>query len=247
MNWWTYRIVFPESLPSAGLADRANLVLDDLVAVGYAVLERDGSVVAMDSTGRTELLFPSPARAVAGLVSEGGGSLTLVRDGNFMDFGLRASPPSVSLASGGSFRPGDEAEAEGFLSAFRSMCERAQPIFGSSEDIESVENIWAQWGLTGPHLLKVGERERADVQAGRLPDLLPWLAYVDRAHFSIQDGLAALPADAVQPLGQTGVLVRLAVFPWENRFAVRTSAGYEVVDDKACRVTDGARCEPAAR
>jgi hypothetical protein len=247
MNWWTYRIVFPESLPSATLADRANLVLEDLVAAGYAVLDRDGSVVAMDPAGRTELLFPSLAKAVTGLASAGGGSLTLVRDGNFMDFGLRASPPALSLASGGPFQPGDEAEAEGFLRAFRSMCERVQPIFGSSEDLESVENVWAQWGLTGPHLLKVDEQEQADIQAGRLPDLLPWLAYVDKSHFSAEDGLAALPAGAVEPLGQTGLLIRLAAFPWENRFAVRTSTGYEVVDDKARRVSDGARCEPAPR
>jgi hypothetical protein len=50
----------------------------------------------------------------------------------------------------------------------------------------------------------------------------------------------------VEPLG-AGRLVRLAGFPWENRFAVRTSSGYEVVDEQARRVSDGVRCEPASR
>jgi hypothetical protein len=245
MNWWTYRILFAESLPAAKLLDVTNLVLNDLLAAGYAVLERDGSTVATDPAGK-EQLFPSVAKAIAGLAS-GGGGLNLVRDGAFMDFGFRTSPPSVSVSSSGSLGPGDEAEAERLYSAFRSMCERAQPIFASSQDYDSVEGIWAQWGLSGPGLLKVGEQEQADVQSGRLPDVLPWLSYADKAHFaSVEESLAALPAGAVEPL-RGGMLVKLASFPWENRFAVRTSGGYEVVDGQGRRLTDGARCQPAPR
>jgi hypothetical protein len=246
MNWWTYRIVFAESLPAAGLLERANLVLNDLLAAGYAAMEQDGSTIASDPVG-TEQRFPSVAKAMAGLASGGGGGLSLVRDGAFMDFGFRTSPPSISVSSSGSLGPGDEAEAERLYSAFRSMCERAEPVFASSQDYDSVESLWSQWGLGGPGLLKVVEQEQADVQAGRLPDVLPWLSFVDKSHFgSVDDGLAALPAGAAEPLG-AGVLIKLAGFPWENRFAVRTSSGYEVVDGEARRLTDGARCEPAAR
>jgi hypothetical protein len=246
MNWWTYRIVFAESLPQAKLLERANLVLNDLLAAGYAVMEQDGAVVAMDAAG-AEKAFPSIAKAVSGLASGGGGGLSLVRDGAFMDFGFRTSPPGISVSSSGSLGPGDEAEAERLHSAFRSMCERAEPVFGSSHDYDSVESLWGQWGVVGPGLLKVGEQEQADVQAGRLPDVLPWLSFVDKTHFgSVDDGLAALPAGAAEPLG-AGVLIKLAGFPWEKRFAVRTAAGYEVADEQARRVGDGARCEPAPR
>ncbi len=246
MNWWTYRVEFVESLPAAGLLERANLILDDLLAAGYAVMEQDGSIAATDVTGGQQL-FPSVAKAMAGLAASGGGGLSLVREGAFMDFGLRVAPPSVSVSSSGPLAPGDEAEAERLYSAFRSMCEHARPIFGDSVDFQSVESLWSQWGLGGPGLMKVAEQEHADVQAGRLPDVLPWLSYADKAHFvSIEESLAALPAGAVEPLA-TGVLIKLAGFPWENRFAVRTSSGYQVVDEQARRLAGGAKCEPPSR
>jgi hypothetical protein len=246
MNWWTYRILFAESLAGPKLVERTGAVLDGLVAAGFAVMERDGSIVAMDPVGK-EQLFPSAAKAISGLAAGGGGGVTLVRGGSFLDFGFRTSPPGVSVSSTGPLGPGDETEADLLAAAFRSMCELARPVFGSSDDREAAASVWAQWGVTGPAMLKVAEQELADVQAGRLPDVLPWLSYVDKAHFGSMDGLASLPAAAVESVGESGMLVKLASHPWENRFAVRTSAGYEVVDEQARRLTDGARCEPAPR
>jgi len=249
VNDWTYSVVFDKSITLEKLVDAAPRVLPELLSRGSMVVkdhQKDGLISAFDSNGE-ERFFESVAAATSGLALSGGGLICLVHGQESLNLGFRVSPPTLYLSSGGSLFDGDIRLESEMRFGFYWMCEHLHPIFGSSEDLLAVENLWFQFGIFGwDGLRAVGDLEQEDIQNGRSPDVLPWLAYFDTTHFpDVRDTLSGVSAVRLEPIGQTGMMVKFATYPWEPRFALRTAEGYEVVDQFARSVRDGKRLSPS--
>lgn len=252
MNYWAYSIVFDKSLTMDELVRFASCVPQYLISHGTRPdMDKDGCrfILTIDHNGE-EQFFGSVEDAIPILANSGGGLIVLRFQQNSLDswiFSFEVSPPKLSLLSGGSLGNKDiELEAK-IRSAFYWMCENLDPIFGNSEDLYTVENIWHQFGIDGwDGLGAVGSLEQEDIQNGIIPDVLAWLTYFDTTRFSgYQGDLAALSGVSKESIGSRGLMIRLADYPWNARFAIRSDEGYQVVDEFARRPIDGKKVMPS--
>jgi hypothetical protein len=243
MNWWTYSATFHESLPADALLNAVIRTSEELHARGW----RAGRLLSADREfGPGESQFPLEADMVAALAETGGGFVSALFAEDNPGFGFQTNPPGIKLSSPGNLLDAEIGMETELRAAFYWICQEFRPIFGSSEDLYQVENIWHHCGVDGWNgLLAVGALEREDIQRGRAPDILPWLTYMDGVHFAEDiEALSEIPGVTQQPIGETGVVIRAANYPWEGRFVLRADDGYSVVDSRACRVSDGRSVVP---
>ena len=252
MNWWTYSIVFDKSLTMDELVRFAGCVTQYLFSHGCR-LDMDheaGRFISTFNHSGDEQFFGSVEEDIPILANSGGGLIVFSYGQNSqysLNFSFEVSPPRLSLSSCGSFRNQDIEEEAKIRSGFYWMCENLDPIFGNSEDLYTVENIWHQFGIDGwDGLGAVGSLEQEDIQNGRIPVVLTWLTYFDTARFSGSLGdLAALGGISKESIGSRGLMIRLADYPWNARFAIRSDEGYQVVDEFARSPIDGKKIMPS--
>ncbi len=248
MNYWTYSIVFDKSLTIDALVELASRVPPYLISNDCKIIvdQNSGGFHSFDNNG-DERFFRSVAEAIPVLAGSGGGGIPFEFQQDSLDFDFAVSPPRLRLSSGGGLRDSDVELEATIRAAFYWMCENLNPIFGSSEDLYTVENIWNQFGIEGwDGLTTVGSLEQEDIQDGRIPDILPWLSYLDVTRFAeAQGSFPPIGGISVESIGCQGLMIKLADYPWATRFLVRSYGGYQLVDQYARSLIDGEKRVPS--
>ena len=222
MNWWTYAVLLDEN-PT----DSATALTRHLVAAGLSWRPK----WALDVHGEEVVVRESLEETLHLLGELGGGGTTIWARDDAIGLDFDVSRRTVGISSPASLRTGVEGESVDLLlrTAFRWLCEKSGARYGSSEDLYATENIWHQYGVS--RLDSVWTVEREDLQRGVVPEVVPWLSYFDTRLFPLARALFSDVEGAnVESVGSSGILVRLADWPWEGAFAVRTGQGYVVVD-----------------
>jgi hypothetical protein len=237
---WSYTVFFAEGQSTALLQQAVSRALDSLH--GSGLLPREGGVT------NSVAYFTGTGEEATAAPSDLGQALTEVSGGvGFSSSALGASIPillSVDTTrnaltyhlEGRPLEHTDSSRDHLARRQFLMSCANPGAVFGLGETSYSVEDLWANvYGIRGHKgLLDVGEEEVANVRAGRLPRVLPWISYFDERHFpGGAELLECLPSSRHILLGPARRLVQLSSGPWHPLFAKRHSDGgrrYEVVD-----------------